>query len=392
MTDPFGCPSPSPPLLSFPLKMVLPGLDTTGRVTDGSVHSFACAWSLLRADQSHPSGVEMTAPPPSPLLALLKSRRREAEAPTLKPRNPNERIAPPPGPANKPVVMARPREGASEQTKEQKDPALTTPSRKSTAASSTVATASSMHTPPEFTPRRRRLRKLGKDALMNFQRKREETLRRHANRDFEDDDVSDDEVPAPQESAPRSPEGLDDLLEGFDDLALAGGRPVQRAASPRDDDGDVAPVATGVAPPRLPRRAHPRDQDAEPAAPHTHAVPAAAGHPRSPPGRALWRPSSASSDGGEGTHIALPDGFELSLPFPLYPHQHEGIRWLWGLHRMRRGGILADDMGLGKTMQCAAFLSGLFANALVKRALIVAPKTLLKQWKNELTKCGLGGW
>jgi SNF2 family DNA or RNA helicase len=35
----------------------------------------------------------------------------------------------------------------------------------------------------------------------------------------------------------------------------------------------------------------------------------------------------------------------------LYPHQREGLRWLWVLHCRGTGGILGDDMGLGKTMQ-----------------------------------------
>lgn len=35
----------------------------------------------------------------------------------------------------------------------------------------------------------------------------------------------------------------------------------------------------------------------------------------------------------------------------LYPHQKDGINWLWGLHCKGTGGILGDDMGLGKTMQ-----------------------------------------
>ena len=35
----------------------------------------------------------------------------------------------------------------------------------------------------------------------------------------------------------------------------------------------------------------------------------------------------------------------------LFPHQLEGIKWLWGLHIKGMGGILGDDMGLGKTMQ-----------------------------------------
>jgi len=35
----------------------------------------------------------------------------------------------------------------------------------------------------------------------------------------------------------------------------------------------------------------------------------------------------------------------------LFFHQREGLSWLWDLHCMGTGGILADDMGLGKTFQ-----------------------------------------
>lgn len=35
----------------------------------------------------------------------------------------------------------------------------------------------------------------------------------------------------------------------------------------------------------------------------------------------------------------------------LFPHQREGLSWLWSLHCGCTGGILGDDMGLGKTMQ-----------------------------------------
>lgn len=35
----------------------------------------------------------------------------------------------------------------------------------------------------------------------------------------------------------------------------------------------------------------------------------------------------------------------------LYPHQRDGLKWLWSLHCKGKGGILGDDMGLGKTMQ-----------------------------------------
>ncbi|XWS44706.1 hypothetical protein CRYUN_Cryun15aG0070800 [Craigia yunnanensis] len=75
----------------------------------------------------------------------------------------------------------------------------------------------------------------------------------------------------------------------------------------------------------------------------------------------------------------------------LYPHQREGLKWLWSLHCQGKGGILGDDMGLGKTMQICGFLAGLFHSKLIKRALIVAPKTLLSHWIKELSVVGLSG-
>lgn len=39
-------------------------------------------------------------------------------------------------------------------------------------------------------------------------------------------------------------------------------------------------------------------------------------------------------------------------------------------------------------MQCSAFLAGLFGSGLAKRAIIVAPKTLLSHWERELQVWG----
>ncbi|XP_042492197.1 protein CHROMATIN REMODELING 24 [Macadamia integrifolia] len=74
----------------------------------------------------------------------------------------------------------------------------------------------------------------------------------------------------------------------------------------------------------------------------------------------------------------------------LFPHQRDGLKWLWALHCRGTGGILGDDMGLGKTMQMCSFLAGLFHSCLIKRALVVAPKTLLSHWIKELSLVGLG--
>ncbi|KAL3829771.1 hypothetical protein ACJIZ3_018573 [Penstemon smallii] len=100
-----------------------------------------------------------------------------------------------------------------------------------------------------------------------------------------------------------------------------------------------------------------------------------------------------------GDHV---DNFTLSGPkctyrLPgkiakmLFPHQREGLKWLWSLHCKGKGGILGDDMGLGKTMQICGFIAGLFKSNLIRRVLVVAPKTLLTHWINELSTVGLSG-
>lgn len=92
--------------------------------------------------------------------------------------------------------------------------------------------------------------------------------------------------------------------------------------------------------------------------------------------------------------ISLGDpGYSFTLPSKvanmLYPHQRDGLKWLWSLHCQGKGGILGDDMGLGKTMQICGFLAGLFHSSLIKRAMVVAPKTLLSHWIKELSAVGL---
>ncbi|KAM0858353.1 hypothetical protein ACQ4PT_047880 [Festuca glaucescens] len=111
---------------------------------------------------------------------------------------------------------------------------------------------------------------------------------------------------------------------------------------------------------------------------------------------------SDSSDVGHGTqddnigNFVIEDAegtFELPMWIykKLHTYQREGIQWFWSLHCEGVGGILGDDMGLGKTMQVSAFLAGLLHSGLIQRALIVCPKTILAQWKTELSCVGLKG-
>ncbi|MCW5803852.1 MAG: DEAD/DEAH box helicase family protein [Deltaproteobacteria bacterium] len=64
------------------------------------------------------------------------------------------------------------------------------------------------------------------------------------------------------------------------------------------------------------------------------------------------------------------------------PHQIEAV--LFALKRMPDGGcILADEVGLGKTIEAGLVIAQLRAEGM-RRILIVTPKALLGQWKDEL--------
>ncbi len=77
--------------------------------------------------------------------------------------------------------------------------------------------------------------------------------------------------------------------------------------------------------------------------------------------------------------VPPPPGLQATLRH----YQEAGLAWLWFLHRHRLSGILADDMGLGKTLQALALL--LKAQLEEQRApsLVVAPTSVLANWKRE---------
>ena len=75
----------------------------------------------------------------------------------------------------------------------------------------------------------------------------------------------------------------------------------------------------------------------------------------------------------------------LQEGFSLKDHQKEGVAWLQHLYKSKASGcLMADDMGLGKTLQILYFIdwhSRKYANH--KPYLIVAPISLLENWKNK---------
>jgi hypothetical protein len=75
----------------------------------------------------------------------------------------------------------------------------------------------------------------------------------------------------------------------------------------------------------------------------------------------------------------LPKG----LKGKLRPYQKQGYNWLKFLSDLGFGGILADDMGLGKTIQILTFLLSEKAAGQTNPTLIVAPTSLMENWRKE---------
>lgn len=81
----------------------------------------------------------------------------------------------------------------------------------------------------------------------------------------------------------------------------------------------------------------------------------------------------------------------LRTPFK---HQDIGVRWILGLAAGTKpvsGGLLADDMGLGKTFMALSAIDHWYKIAELKEAtckpcLVVAPLSLLENWKDEVEK------
>jgi SNF2 family DNA or RNA helicase len=73
------------------------------------------------------------------------------------------------------------------------------------------------------------------------------------------------------------------------------------------------------------------------------------------------------------------------LKADLYPYQKSGVHWLTGIAGESLGGILGDEMGLGKTLQIITlFLSEVQEGR--KQHLVVAPVTLLENWRREIVR------
>ncbi len=78
----------------------------------------------------------------------------------------------------------------------------------------------------------------------------------------------------------------------------------------------------------------------------------------------------------------LPPGLQAALR----PYQKEGYRWLAERAAMGLGALLADDMGLGKTVQVLALLLHAAGQEGAGASLVIAPVSLLGNWKEEVAR------
>lgn len=76
----------------------------------------------------------------------------------------------------------------------------------------------------------------------------------------------------------------------------------------------------------------------------------------------------------------IPTGIQAKL----YPYQKDGYRWMDFMMKEGMGCILGDEMGLGKTLQIITLITQHIGQG--KQFLIVAPVTLLENWRREFQK------
>ena len=83
-----------------------------------------------------------------------------------------------------------------------------------------------------------------------------------------------------------------------------------------------------------------------------------------------------------------PPAVEESIDVPgfsfLHDYQKVGVQFLAN----RSEALLADDMGLGKTAQCSIAIAILLKQERISRALVICPRSIILQWKEEALRWG----
>ena len=91
----------------------------------------------------------------------------------------------------------------------------------------------------------------------------------------------------------------------------------------------------------------------------------------------LWATLAAPTQ-----HIPSSSDIHLEWPGELMPFQQDGVGALLNEPQL----LLADDMGLGKTIQAIAAIRILRARRQIDSCLVVAPASVLDQWRREISK------
>lgn len=101
----------------------------------------------------------------------------------------------------------------------------------------------------------------------------------------------------------------------------------------------------------------------------------------------LWAETMTNAARAEAHEASRAADASIEVPVPagceLMPFQKAGIAY--ALDRV--GTLIGDDMGLGKTVQAVGYANVLGA----KRILVVAPASVLMNWRNEIAKWQVGG-
>lgn len=96
-------------------------------------------------------------------------------------------------------------------------------------------------------------------------------------------------------------------------------------------------------------------------------------------------PFLADNDCEHALTLLSKHGFQAEL----YRYQKSGFSWLKSISEEGLGCILADEMGLGKTLQVIAVLT-YFRIEWKQPSLIIAPATLLENWRREFARFSPG--